>query len=78
MSQKQQVLPVRTIFQIPSKVESNIYPKEILIKNDPKSYEQCVEESKEYESLTADDIRWINQNVTEKRSLDDNEIECPF
>lgn len=63
---------------ISSKVKSNRFPKEIVLKNDPRSYEQCIEESKEYETLTADDIYWINQNVTEKRSLEDNEIEIPF
>lgn len=62
-------------FNDSSKVEFNSYPKKVLIKQEVRSDEwyESIHQSEGYKYLTPEDMRWIDENLTEEVEINDQE-----
>lgn len=64
-------------FNVSSKVDFNVYPRRVIIKQDTRTkeeYEKMYKNSN-FQCLTPEDMRWIDENVEEKIEIENEIIE---
>jgi DNA-binding Lrp family transcriptional regulator len=68
---QEQLAEDRRSFNVSSKVESNVYPKRVVVKQEVRSREEYQEiyDQGGYVRLTTDDMKWIDKNVREKKQV---------
>jgi len=66
-----------TAFRNSSKVEFNVYPKRVIIKQDVRSKEEYEKMYKDdgFQSLLPEDMQWIDENVSESIQVTDEQME---
>lgn len=64
-------------FRVSSKVEFNVYPRRVIIKQELRTkeeYEKMYQDS-DFQCLTPEDMQWVDENIEEKIEIENEKIE---
>lgn len=67
----------RSLFRVSSKVDFNVYPRSVIIKQEIRTkeeYEKIYKDS-DFQCLTPEDMQWIDENVEEKIEIENEKKE---